>query len=215
MNNRYKYPRTFHLPFSAGKSSDDKVLDNLNHFIGKEIVVTEKMDGENTTLYSDYYSHARSIDSKNHSSRDWIKAFHSEIAHKMGINTRICGENLYAKHSIEYNDLESYFYGFSLWLDGEWCCSWDVTKEHLKEIGIAVVPELWRGIFDEQIVRALAAGIDATAIEGFVMRNTNGFHYEDFGKNVAKYVRADHIQSDEHWMHQQVIPNKLKNGESI
>ena len=48
---RYKYPRTYHLPFSPGFTSDDKVLKDDSYFRGKEIVVTEKMDGENVSIY--------------------------------------------------------------------------------------------------------------------------------------------------------------------
>jgi hypothetical protein len=47
-------------------------------------------------------------------------------------------------------------------------------------------------------------------VEGFVMKNIDRFHYDDFGNNIAKYVRKGHVQTDEHWMHQEVIPNKLK-----
>ena len=59
MQPRTKYPRTFHLDFSPGVSNDDKVIENYNSLEGKEIVVTTKLDGENTSLYSDYL-HARS-----------------------------------------------------------------------------------------------------------------------------------------------------------
>lgn len=45
MITKYKYPRTFHLPFSLCISSDDKRLSDDEHFIGKTIVMTEKMDG--------------------------------------------------------------------------------------------------------------------------------------------------------------------------
>ena len=58
----YKYPRTPHLPFSPGGTKDDRRLRDINCFVGKEVVVTEKMDGENTSIYRDYY-HARSINS--------------------------------------------------------------------------------------------------------------------------------------------------------
>lgn len=44
---RYKYPRTYHLSSSPGKTSDDKVISDMSEFEGKEVVVTEKMDGEN------------------------------------------------------------------------------------------------------------------------------------------------------------------------
>lgn len=40
-----KYPRTKHLPWSH-PSSDDKVLLNFDAFIGREVVVTEKMAGK-------------------------------------------------------------------------------------------------------------------------------------------------------------------------
>ena len=41
-----KYPRSMHLPWSH-PSKDDKVIKNLDAFIGQEVVVTLKMDGEN------------------------------------------------------------------------------------------------------------------------------------------------------------------------
>jgi len=42
-----KYPKTFHLPWSLGLRSDDKRLKDLSRFINQEVVVTEKVDGEN------------------------------------------------------------------------------------------------------------------------------------------------------------------------
>lgn len=42
-----KYHRTFHLPYSLTVSADDKRLRNDSQFVGMEVVVTEKMDGEN------------------------------------------------------------------------------------------------------------------------------------------------------------------------
>ena len=59
MNEYIKYPRTFHLPWSPGATSDDKMLDGIDHFFGCECVITEKLDGENTTIYYNGYFHAR------------------------------------------------------------------------------------------------------------------------------------------------------------
>jgi len=56
----YKYPKTLHLPWSPGISKRDKILKDTNDFINKNIVLTEKMDGENTTIDSKHY-HARSL----------------------------------------------------------------------------------------------------------------------------------------------------------
>lgn len=76
---RTKYPRTAHLPWSPGATSDDIYQGNLSPFAGKQVVVTEKMDGENTTLYRDFV-HARSIDSRFHPSRTWVKALQANQA---------------------------------------------------------------------------------------------------------------------------------------
>ena len=59
---RMKYPRTPHLPWSHGRAEDDIALDSIEHLerLG-DVVITEKLDGENTTLYHDYL-HARSVD---------------------------------------------------------------------------------------------------------------------------------------------------------
>lgn len=101
MEKLYKYSRTFHFPWSKTVASDDKVLSDISCFIGSEVVVTEKMDGENTSMYQ-CVIHARSIDSINHLSRDWVKNFWNEIRYNIPVGWRICGENLYAKYSISY-----------------------------------------------------------------------------------------------------------------
>jgi len=43
-----KYPRTYHLPWSPGVNSDDRIIQDLSGVKGKEVIVTLKMDGENT-----------------------------------------------------------------------------------------------------------------------------------------------------------------------
>lgn len=203
---KVKYPRTFHLPWSEGYTSDDKVLKNIDHFIGKKVVVTENMDGENSTLYRDGL-HARSIDSRHHPSRDWLKQFHSTISYRIPDECRVCGENLFAKHSIGYDSLDSYFLGFSLW-SGDSCLEWNFTKEFFLDIGITPVPELYVGIFDELTIRSIQQ--DYSKAEGYVVRLADSFQYKDFGSSVAKFVRQNHVTSDEHWMHSTIIPNGVK-----
>ena len=53
---------------------------------------------------------------------------------------------------------------------------------------------------------------DAERVEGYVVRTTVGFGYADFATHVAKVVRENHVQSDEHWMHQPIVPNGLASG---
>jgi len=101
-----KYSRTHHLPWSPGITDDDRVLTSLNPFIGNRVIVTAKQDGECTTIYSDY-SHARSVDSGNHPSRAYIRYLQGKIGHDIPEGWRVCGENLYAQHSIAYENLST------------------------------------------------------------------------------------------------------------
>lgn len=202
-----KYPRTFHFEWSEGMTNDDKVLKDTSNFNGKRVIASVKMDGENTTIYSDH-THARSLDSANHPSRDWLKKFAAEFQHSLPENWRLCGENLFAKHSIEYNDLESYFYGFSMWDENNICLSWDETVEWFQLLGVIPVKVLYDGIYDEKLIKQLFVN-DGT-MEGYVVRLADAFRYEDFAQSVVKFVRKNHVTTDSHWMHQEMIANKLK-----
>ena len=102
METRIKYPRTYHAPWSQGATNDDKIHKTMDHFLGKRVIVTEKMDGESCSFYNDYI-HARSLDSVNHYTRNWVKQFHANNIMGNIPGLRICGENLYAVHSIKYD----------------------------------------------------------------------------------------------------------------
>jgi hypothetical protein len=206
-----KYPRTHHLPWSEGMHDDDRMLKNMDHFIGREVVVTIKMDGENTSMYGDYF-HARSIDSRHHPSRDWVKNFWGQIAHEIPTGWRMCGENLYAEHSIHYHDLPSYFMGFSIWNDLNRCLSWDETVGYFDILNITPVEVIYRGIFDEKLIRGLYnSKTDWNHCEGYIVRLADAFDYRDFRRSVAKFVRKGHVQTNKHWMHgRRIIPNSLK-----
>ena len=209
MTDFYKYKRTYHLPWSLGSTNDDKFLNDTSAFLGKEIVITEKMDGENTSMYFDRV-HARSIDSKDHDSRHWVKGLWGQIRNDIPTGWRICGENLYAKHSLSYNDLSTYFMVFSIWNENNICLSWKDTVDVCDMLNLTPVPIIDTIIYNENYLKKLALDFDVINKEGFVIRNINEFSYDDFSDNVAKWVRAMHVNTDQHWMFQEVIPNKLK-----
>ena len=204
-----KYPRTHHLPWSPGVGDDDRVQHDLSCFVGKRVIVTKKMDGENTTMYSNHI-HARSIDSRGGVDRDWVKQLWAGIAHNIPENWRICGENLWARHSIQYTDLPSYFMGFSIWNEANVCLGWDDTLQFFELLGIDHVPVMHDFIWDEDKIRKLHTELSPDKDEGFVVRNADRFHYDQFNYNVAKYVRKGHVQTDKHWRNQELIPNELK-----
>jgi hypothetical protein len=202
-----KYPRTPHLPWSEGMTSDDKKILTLNHFLGRNVIVTEKMDGENTTMYRDNI-HARSLDSRGGEDRTWVKNFWSTFSYKIPENYRICGENLWAKHSIYYQDLKSYFYGFSVWNENL-CLSWEETELFFEDLGIHSVPVLYKGIWNEDLFLNLSNDLDLEEKEGYVVRLADEFMYEEFENYVAKFVRKNHVQTAEHWRSSIIVPNRL------
>lgn len=208
-----KYGRTNHLPWSPGIHDDDRVLHRLDAFITSgrctEIVVTEKMDGENTTIYNDYL-HARSIDGRNHESRNWVKNFASKWQFYLDDDMRICGENVFAQHSIPYYELDSYFLGFSAWKNDE-RLHWDDTLELFEILGITPVREIYRGSFNEDVIKGLYSDDMWSMSEGYVVTTVKGFKMRDFSTHVAKYVRKNHIQTAKHhWASQIIVPNLLK-----
>jgi hypothetical protein len=206
---RFKYPRTYHFPWSSG-TSDDKILDSVEQFEGKQVVVTVKEDGENCTMYKDYI-HARSMEYNSHPSRSYVKSLHSKIADNIPEGWRICGENIYAKHSIEYNNLESYFQVFSIWNEKNICLSWNDTVEYVQLLDLVTVPILYIGLWDIELIKKLyQPTFNGDPMEGYVVRLIDSFHYSDFKNCVGKFVRPDHVTSDNHWKYNEVIPNKLK-----
>jgi len=213
VDEKTKYPRTPHVPWSPGFTGDDIRLIDLGHFKGKQVVVTEKLDGENCTIGRNY-SHARSLDPQPHPSRDWVKSLAGQIGHDIPDGWRLCGENLFAQHSIAYDELPSYFVLFSIWDNNNVCLSWDDTEEWAQLLGVHTVPVLYRGPWDEEKIQAVFDGKSKFSAggpaEGYVVRNAGAFHYSQFNKNIAKYVRAGHVAPDsQHWTEMVVKPNKL------
>jgi hypothetical protein len=212
-----KYPKTYHFEFSGGVQSDDKIIKSLSRFIGKEVVLTEKKDGENTTITSDIY-HARSIDSVYNWTRAWISKMHSVLKYDIPVGFKLVGENLFAQHSIRYENLKGYFYLFSIWEDKDnededYCIPYDSVCEYAELLDLPMPKVLFRGIFDEKMIRKIADELDTDQSEGFVCRLTEGFYRSEFKDCVAKYVRSGHVQTDQHWLKNAVQNGKL--GETV
>jgi hypothetical protein len=204
----FKYPRTYHLPNSPGRTDDDRVLRDTLCFHGKRVIISEKRDGENTTLYTDYV-HARSVDAPSRPTTDWIKNYQSHVGWNIPQGWRVCGENLWARHSIAYDDLTSYFEAFSIWDDANVCLDWDASLEWFGLIGVAHVPVLYDGPWDDSLMEQFIPG-DTSRREGFVVRLAERFHYSRFRVSVAKWVREGHVQTAHNWQRQRIEKNRLK-----
>jgi len=208
------------LPWSKSKSDNDVWWNNCDGFKNKEVVITHKLDGECITIYEDGTTHARSLDSRHHPSRSWIKSIASKLSHEIPNNWRICGENLYAWHSIFYTNLPTYFFVFGIYDENNNCIGWQETKEWCNLLSLHTVPVIYEGTWDETHIKNLQFNcpfptftspnqLQACESEGYVVRLRESFHFDQFNKSVAKYVRPHHVQTDEHWMYKKVIPNDL------
>jgi hypothetical protein len=219
---RIKYGRTFHLPWSLGATDDDKThgeddLDTI--FGGKEVIVTEKLDGENTSIYSDGTCHARSLDSANHPSRTYVRAKAAQIGCDLPKGWRLVGENLFAKHSIDYENLPDYFIIFGIVDNNNIARSWDEVEEWSQLLEIPHVPVIYRGIWDPDKIKKLypfSSKMGGKQAEGYVVRMADSFPMSEMSYNLAKFVRKDHVAPNTvHWQSATVVPNKLKKKTDI
>lgn len=214
---RFKYCRTYHFPWSPGIMNDDKIYKNPGAFFQcRECILTVKMDGENSCLYSDGYTHARSIDSAHHVSREWLKNFWAERCYELPSGWRMYGENLYAKHSIKYESLDSYFMAFSIFDDKNRRLDWDEFLIWCGLIGVTPVKSILRfSPMDrdnerwDDVIKNTFKDVIQRGDEGVVMTTTAGFDYRDFSEHLIKAVRPNHVQTDKHWRFGEMILNEL------
>ena len=207
---KIKYPRTPHVPWSPGINDDDiasntSVLQDL--IDAYPVVITEKMDGECTTMYNDHI-HARSLSSGYHPSRTRVRQLHSRISYLIPDCWRICGENMQAVHSIKYDDLPDWFLAFSIWDEQNRCLDWANSMEWFDLLGVKTVPVLYHGILTIDQLTEFHERL-LSQQEGYVIRNADSFDYDDFAKNVFKWVRPNHVRTDQHWMNNVMIENCL------
>jgi RNA ligase len=212
-----KYPRSLHLPWSPGGTNDDKRMADVTPLLDVPLVITEKCDGSNLT-YTRLAVFSRSHSGPpGHPSFNLAKATHARIADQLSLGLSLFCEYCYAVHSIEYDALPDYSLVFGARDDreGRWW-EWDMVVAQAADLGLPTVPELYRGSVSsarelEALTLSLAAQPSAFGgpREGVVVRRAGEFGDADFQRSLAKWVRRDHVTTDEHWMHQSIRPQRL------
>lgn len=204
-----KYPRTMHVPFSENLQNDDRKIESMDTLWGKNVIIGEKLDGENCSLHSNGI-HARSEDGDSYPWQSTVKSLWGSIRYKIPEHIQICGENMYAKHSIYYDGLTSFYYVFNVidkkrkvFLSTDECLSW------CEELGLEYVPILYKGILTPDKCQMPKTSAFANEVEGYVIRVAEEFPVEDYKKYCAKFVRKGHVRTDEHWS-KNWSPNKLR-----
>lgn len=198
-----KYSRTYHFPFSPGTTSDDRINSDWKTILDKQLVMTEKLDGENNCLKaSGVYARSHAAPTIN----PWAKNMQDvwqKVKNDLN-DLEFFGENLYGIHSIEYEKIEHYYYVFAI-RDGDVWLGWEEVCFYANALDLPTVPVIEKGIFteakvkksiDENLKKGSRLGGEC---EGFVFRNANAFLVNDFKNNVLKYVRKNHVKTDQHW----------------
>lgn len=215
-----KYNRTFHLPWSKGATNDDKIAPSVDSLLNQPLIITEKMDGSNTSLEASGCFARTHAAPPNHPSFDALKALHASIKYIIPENLQIFGEWCFALHSIPYDALPGYFMTFGIrHLGGQkpWWYDWAQVEQWSAKIGLPTVPVVWKGfVASEETLKNLTEKLSkqpsvcGQVREGLVVRIEGCFNDSDFSKSVMKWVRKNHVQTSDHWKDQEIIKNKLK-----
>jgi hypothetical protein len=201
-----KYPRTFHWPWSQQVHSDDSYHQDPEFFVGKEIVITEKLDGGNTALNAGNV-YARSTGQE--ATQGWfahVKKYHAWKTTGLDPIVTIYGEDLAALHSIKYNLPMDETYKVFAVRKNDTFLNWAEVVSTADANDLDVVPVIFQGQFNsvKEITKFFEAEIVKPSLfgnerEGFVMRTIEDIVADEFGQHVCKYVRKNHVQTDEHW----------------
>lgn len=201
-----KYPRSYHLDFSPGATSDDKIADYIDSLIGIRIIISEKIDGENTGMNNDgVYARSHASFTTSAWSREVRQIHNQKVNGNLEEGVYIFGENMEGIHSINYTDMSSYFYIFGVRDNDTWL-SWDKVEEYSYLLDIPIVPVLFDGLVNskkeltEIVTRIMSKPSELGGEkEGIVIRKYEEFQNDDFANCLQKWVRKNHVTTTKHW----------------
>tara|TARA_R110000772_G_scaffold2410_1_gene8370 strand:- start:70312 stop:70953 length:642 start_codon:yes stop_codon:yes gene_type:complete len=200
-----KYPRTYHLGSSEGLQNDDRHQKDITNLIGVPVVITEKLDGENTGItQGGVYARSHATYTTN-AWAQWVRQLQSRIGYQIPEDLFLFGENMEGIHSIEYSNLKSFFYLFGV-KENETFLEWREVEDYAYLLDLELVPILFKGTFnsEEELnnkVDELTQGRSQLGgnLEGIVCRVQSAFLSSKFQDNCIKWVRKGHVQTDSHW----------------
>jgi hypothetical protein len=232
-----KYPHTPYLPFSP--NADEKDVDESGYMetpnlLNKPLAITLKMDGSNVVMTNNHIAARNGYDAT-HVSFDMVKQIHAQVKSHIPEGLMVFGEWLYAKHSIHYIDGLTLKHPFQIF--GAYNCTthmWSGLADVIRLCDTITVGSgtdqisVVDGVPDynnldalknnktfttEKDLRSTLIRLGNKAVsmghEGIVVRNAYAFHHGRWNQNIAKFVRSNHVQTDEHWSQQPVIRNQF------
>jgi ATP-dependent RNA circularization protein (DNA/RNA ligase family) len=227
MTDFFRFPHTPHLAW-LGKAMprEDKVLSptEADALLRAEVVVEEKLDGANLGLSIDPQGQLRAQNRGQYLTEpyagqfsrlsSWSRQHRHVLADHLDSNLILFGEWCAARHSLDYQSLPDWFLVFDVY-DRRQNQFWRTQRRNalVNKLGLAVVPELFRG---HATVRQLTALLTQTPSryragppEGVVIRQEG----MDWCDARAKLVDADFTQAiGEHWRKRSLEWNQRSNG---
>ena len=203
-----RYPRIPHLLGGRGTPDDDVLDDDAReHLLRKEVVVEEKLDGANVSLWQDdglvqvaLRGGPGSMDRAGHLGRlrAWLGGHHAEVTALLHGGLVAYGEWLLLTHTVSYDRLPDYLVLLDL-LDtsGAWLAP-DDRNRRCSESGLPVPPEVWRGVPHGGVAEverlASLSAFGSGPAEGVVIRTVDGSE-----PRIAKLLRPgfSHLGDDE------------------
>lgn len=226
------FPRTRHLPFEPCASSDDRIasLEEFDALVssGLNIAIEEKVDGANSGFTimdgQPVIRNRNHILSKNYSSRNtpakmqfapiWNWFYENRDKFEaleaiLGFKPCVYGEWLYAKHTVNYDQLPSWFVAFDVYdYESRKYISPKRYRPALIESGFNIVPEMeFQEITEESLKNMRDTNTTFSKNEkkeGIYLKACDG----DFIVERLKMVRPNFIQG-EHWNKKQLVKNGM------
>lgn len=196
-----KFPRIAHLPWSPGATSDDKRMEGIDQFLGRDVLLLEKMDGANVCLTTqNVYARSHSAPAKGRMF-DRLKGVHAQVAPLIPAHLSVFCEWCMYVHMIEYDFSRRDGWGLPLFVigvrddqTGAWL-GWSEVKKRAENLGLDTVPFLTaarpesegslRQLVEEVAGRPSSFG---KTREGVVVRVPEPVADGRFGTFTAKYV---------------------------
>ncbi|MEI6235919.1 MAG: RNA ligase family protein, partial [Planctomycetota bacterium] len=223
MKDRFdKFPTTPHLLWLGnGALRGDKIFspNDADLFLRQLVTVEEKVDGANLGISFDLDGN---LVAQNRGTRllrgkkdqfsliwAWLASIESDLFDVLEDRFILFGEWCYARHSIHYTRLPSYFLAFDIF-DKQYLKFLNVCRrnEMFLKLNLTVVPRVTEGLFSLQMVPKLIGQsfFYDGPMEGIYLRQDGPVWLTQ----RAKVVRAEFAQMiDEHWTQLPPVANLI------
>lgn len=220
----YRYPHTPHLTWlGRGRPREDKILSRraAQEVLATEVVVEEKIDGANVGMSIGPDGRIQAQSRGSYVGRleasaqfrplwQWLGPRERNLVEALTPSLILFGEWCYALHSVFYDRLPDWFFGFDVY-DRKGAFFWDSARrdEFLSNVGFEAVPRLGSGNFSMERLMALLEGgsrVGRGPMEGLIVRK------EADGRTTAraKVVHPNFSQAiTEHWSRRRLRRNRL------